>query len=191
MNSSNPALPWFRVTDYGKRVLAEERFIQHDPTGYLESLRDIAEQTVGEVSLAYVEEALRCFATGCNTACVLLLGIAAEATFLELCKEIRSNLSESQQRKLDDSVPVRQKHRWILGKFQSLSTTQRRSLPETLDTTLYGLHDLIRRERNEIGHPQSSPPDLTRDDAFMFLRVFPTYVRDINKLTQYCQSNGL
>ena len=153
-------------------------------------MREIAEQTVGEVSLAYVEEALRCFTTGCNNACVLLMGIAAEATFLELCKAIRSNLSESQQRKLGDNVSVRQKHRWILGKFESLPTAQRRSLPETLDTTLNGLHDLIRYARNEIGHPKSSPPNLTRDDAFMFLRVFPTYVRDINKLTQYCQSNG-
>ena len=34
MNSSNPAFPWFRITDYGHQVLEDERLTPHDPAGY-------------------------------------------------------------------------------------------------------------------------------------------------------------
>src|SRR5688572_16353348 len=34
-DSSNPTLPWFRITDYGRKVLEADRFIPHDPSGYL------------------------------------------------------------------------------------------------------------------------------------------------------------
>ena len=42
MNASNPTLPFFRVTDYGQKVLEAERFVPHDPAGYLEELRNVA-----------------------------------------------------------------------------------------------------------------------------------------------------
>ena len=35
MNSSNQNLPWFHVTDYGKKVLAAEAGHPHDEIGYL------------------------------------------------------------------------------------------------------------------------------------------------------------
>ena len=41
MNASNPNLPFFRITDYGQKVLEAGRFIPHDTTGYLEDLRAV------------------------------------------------------------------------------------------------------------------------------------------------------
>jgi len=193
-DAPNPTLPWFRVTDYGQKVLEAERFLPHDPTGYLEDLRASAKTALGQVTIAYIEEALRCFNVGCHLASVLLLGVAAESVFLSLCEIVRSSLQDPQDwgsfDRLDDKV--KPKHRWIVKKYQDLPGAVRRNqLPESLDLTLTSLYDLIRRQRNDLGHPQEKPPDIDREQAFIFFRMFPGFVRDIEAFADYCKRNGL
>jgi len=193
MNVNNPTLPFFRITDYGQMVLEAERFIPHDPTGYLNELRVVTGAIATDVTIAYVEEALRCFNSGCHVASVLLLGIAAESIFNHMCDIIRSSLKNSgEQRKLDSQLPAKPRHRWIVQKYQNLPKTVRREqLPESLDMTLTSLCDLIRRQRNELGHPQEEPPELSREQAFVFFRLFPGFVSDVQAFAEYCQENGL
>ena len=76
-DAPNPALPWFRITTYGRTILETERFVPHDPTGYLDEVRKVVKSAAGESSLPYLEEGLRCFTSSCNVAAVLLLSIAA------------------------------------------------------------------------------------------------------------------
>ncbi len=193
MNASNPNLPFFRITDYGHKVLEGQRFIPHDPTGYLEELRAATGVIATDVTIAYVEEALRCFNAGCHIASVLLLGIAAESIFNHMCSIIRSSLeNSSEHNKLNSKLPVKPRHRWIVQKYQNLGNTARREqLPESLDMTLTSLYDLIRRQRNELGHPQEKPPELSREQAFVFFRLFPGFVSDVQAFAEYCQKNGL
>jgi len=136
--NSNPTLPWFRITDYGQEVLKHEKFVPHDPTNYLGELRAAAKTIVGTVTIAYVEEALRCFTAGCHMASVLLLGVAAESVFLQLCEVVRSSLKDSKdQNAFDKLQQVRQKHRWIVEKYTLLpGKIRREQLPESLDITL-------------------------------------------------------
>lgn len=50
---------------------------------------------------------------------------------------------------------VKTKHRWIVTKYEALpARIKREHLPDGLDVTLKGVYDLIRRQRNELGHPQ-------------------------------------
>lgn len=185
-DASNPALPWFKITRYGRQVLEAERFVAHDPTGYLGELRASFNTIAPDVAVAYVEEALRCFTSGCHVAAVLLLGVAAEAVFLKLCEKIASEEFNA----LPDHVKPR--HRWLLGKYNALPrNVQRGELPESLDTSLPSLFDLIRRQRNELGHPQDAPPSMDREQAYMFFRLFPTYVADIDAFSDYCQREGV
>jgi hypothetical protein len=81
-----PNLPHFRITDYGRQVLAAGKIIPHDPTSNLTELGHAGPFCVDHVSMGYVQEALLCFNRGCYTAAVLLLGIAAEAVVLKLCE---------------------------------------------------------------------------------------------------------
>jgi hypothetical protein len=192
--SHNPALPWFHITDYGRKVLSAGRSIPHDPTGYLDALKVAATTTVGEVTIAYVEEALRCFNRGCHVAAVLLLGVAAESVFLQLCTVVRAALKRTADQKAFDELPdqVKHKHRWIVAKYRALPGSVRRSaLPESLDVNLTVLYDLIRRQRNDLGHPQEHPPEVNREQAFVFFQLFPTYVTDIEAFAAYCQASGL
>ena len=192
-DSSNPALPWFRLTSYGKKVLAAERFIPHDPTGYLEEVGQVAQSVVGQAALTYLEEALRCFTSGCHLASVLLLGIASEAVLLRLCEVAQNALSDSKERSDFDQLQwVKPKHRWLVDKYDSLPARDRRTqLPESLDVTLTSLYDLIRRQRNELGHPQEQPPAIDRELAFMYLKLFPTFIKDAEAFATYCKNHSL
>jgi len=192
MNSDNPNLPWFRITDYGQKVLDAERLIPHDPTGYLDELRGVAGPLDISVMVSYVEEALACFVSGCNVAATLLLGVAAESVFNELCSAIQPTMADPNERSnLDLTRQVRPRHRWLVTKYQNLSAAQRRQLPESLDVTLTSLYDLIRRQRNELGHPQATPPQVTREVAFVHFQMLPTYLIDMQAFATYCAHNGI
>lgn len=190
---SNPDLPWFRLTRHGEEVLKAERFIPHDPTGYLDEVGQVAQSVVGQVALTYLEETLRCFTTGCHLASVLLLGIAAEAVLLRLCEAARNALGDSKETSNFDQLQwVKQKHRWLVAKYESLPAEDRRThLPESLDVTLSSLYDLIRMQRNELGHPQEQPPAIDRERAFLYLKLFPTFIEDAEAFATYCKSHSL
>lgn len=192
-DAANPALPWFRVTSYGKNVLETERFVPHDPTGYLGEVGKVVKSATGNAALPYLEEALRCFTSGCNVAAVLLLGIAAEAVFLGLCTVIAANLKIAAERtKFEKLQWVKPKHRWVVDKYQSLPASERKDrLPESLDVTLTSLYELIRRQRNEIGHPSGQMPAIDRELAFVHFRLFPTFISDVEAFANYCETHGI
>jgi len=192
LNEGNPNLPWFRITDYGQKVLAAERFVPHDPTDYMKELRAISGPLDMTVTIRYAEEALACFAAGCNIASVLLLGVAAESAFDQLCNSIKPTLTDgAEQAKLEIAIPVRPRHRWLVQRYHNLPAAERRRLPESLDLTLTSLYDLIRRQRNELGHPQADPPQATREEAFVFFHLLPTFMQDAQAFADYCGSNPI
>ena len=190
-DADNLDLPWFRVTAHGQKVLDAERFVPHDPTGYLDELRSIAGPLNTAVAISYVEEALACYLAGCNVASTLLLGVAAESAFNELCDSVRPTLNAADQASLELTVRVKARHRWLVGRYENLSATERGRLPESLDITLKSLYDLIRRQRNDLGHPQPQPPQTSREEAFVFFRLLPTFIQDGQALATYCSTNAI
>lgn len=95
----------------------------------------------------YIEEALCCFARGCFTASVLLLGVAAEAVVLNACELIVAESGDPALRKSYESLPdvLKQRHRWLVDRYKALPPKVRReALPDGLDVTLASAYDLIR-----------------------------------------------
>ncbi len=188
-------LPWFRITDHGRKVLEAERPIPHDPAGYLDDIRDAASEVVGDTTLAYLEEALRCYTSGCNIASVLLLGVAAESVFLKLWDIVGKSLTTEKDRrefrKLDRSYAIAPKHRWLTDKVVGLPPEARKQLPENLQMTISSLYQLIRQQRNDLGHPREEPPSVDREQAFVFFRLFPTFIRDVESFAAYCSGNQI
>ena len=111
INESNPDFPWFRLTAYGEKVLQEERFIPHDPSGYLSEISTLAESVVGDSAIKYLEESLRCYTSGCHISSVLLLGIAAEAVLLNLCEALQKTIEDPKDRENFEKLKfIKQKH---------------------------------------------------------------------------------
>ncbi len=192
LNSTNPNLPFFHFTEYGEEVISEQKYMPHDPTGYLDRFRANIENA-DPVILAYLTESLDCFVRGNSIASVIMLGIAAEQVFLLLCNALVDSLCDTNEKTEFDKIlnrnPMKPKLDWFLNKIQELQQSSSHPLPDNVNIMLCTIYDFIRCQRNELGHPQDTLPNVTREDAYINLRVFPSYYEMANQVITYLQSN--
>jgi hypothetical protein len=113
-------------------------------------------------------------------ASVLLLGVAAESILLRLWDAMVPSKPIARKPRF-----IKEKHQCILQAYENLPKADKDKLPESLDPALKYLYDLIRQQRNELGHPQATPPSLQREDAFMWFTVFPAYVAAVDAFVNY------
>jgi len=73
--------PFYRVTEYGKKVLETAEYEPHDPDGYLANLRGEL-PNLDDVILRYLDESLTSFRHGLLLASAVTLGCAAEKAML-------------------------------------------------------------------------------------------------------------
>lgn len=188
LNLSNPNLPWFHVTKYGKQVLQEGEANPHDPTGYLLRLHQRV-ATPDATVLAYLSESLFSLRRRNLIASTVMLGIAAERVFLLLCESMEKALANPKESK-DFSARLRRfamkpKLDWIHAKLQSLQSINLHGFPENATIMVTTMYDLLRTQRNELGHPQPTPPKLSRGDVFANLQIFPQYYNIAEKIRKF------
>lgn len=192
LNAANPNLPHFHITDYGMKVLEEEKFIPHDPTDYLNKFSSTVVNP-DPIVLAYLTESLRCFTTGSFLASTMMLGIASERIFIDLCDVLLNSLvneTEKQQfQKICESISMISKFTWVQDKIESIMKKNRSALPKNTKTALLGIFDFIRIQRNDIGHPQDNLQIPSRDDVYVNLRLFPQYCSTVKGVEEYISKN--
>ena len=191
-NSGNDNFPSFHLTEYGKKVVAEGEYPPHDPTNYLKRFQQ-AVGTVDPTVAAYLSESLNCFTRGCFIASTMMLGVASERAFILLCRAFSDALTNATEQtafiKILESNAIKSKEDWVSNKIQSILSKNRRALPDNVNTMLTLIFDFIRVQRNDIGHPQDNPPKVTREDAFVNLRLFPNYYKMLNEVIEYLSKN--
>ncbi len=192
MNSSNQNLPWFHVTEYGKKVLAEEAGHPHDEAGYLARVRTRVPQPDPTV-LAYLTEALTTFRRGTPVASTVMLGIAAERVFLMVCDSLLAALRDPGEQATLGGIlqrfPMRPKLDWVHAKILALQNLRPPGLPDNVGLMVTALYDFLRTQRNDLGHPRDVPPDVNRDDAFANLQMFPRYYQIAEELRRFLAAN--
>lgn len=188
----NPNLPWFHLTEYGKRAILEKEFPPHDPAGYLERFRGETNNFDSTVE-AYLSESLNCFTRGSLVASIVMLGVASERIFLLLCEAfLRAVSSKAEEKKLQQLLAfkaIKPKMDWIFQKIQSIQSQQPRPLPENVNIILIAIFDFIRCQRNDLGHPRETPPKISREEAYVNLRIFPTYFKMVIEVIDYLSKN--
>lgn len=183
---SNLEPPFFHLTEYGKKTLAQPDFQPHDPTEYLRQLGANVPSPDPTV-LAYLKESLDCFSRGTVVASTMMLGIAAERVFLLVCDSLAAALMDAAEQAAFQKIlgrnPLKPKLDWVSDKLRQIQTPRRPpDLPEDVDIKIPGIFNLIRCQRNDVGHPRSAPPAVTRDDAYGYLRLFPSYYATAEKV---------
>ena len=172
MDSSNLKLPWFHITKYGRGVLATSEPQPYDPTGYLARVRERIASPDPTV-MAYLAESLETFRKGNRVASTVMLGIAAERVFLLLCDSLAGALSNASEKtafaKLLDRFPMKPKLDWVHTKIQQIQKQARPGFPDNATIMLVAIYDLMRCQRNELGHPRE---DSAKDRAAGCLRQF-------------------
>lgn len=194
MDSWNLDLPWFHITEYGRRVLMSSEPQPYDATGYLARLRDrviAADETV----MAYVAESLETFRKGNRVASAITLGIAAERVFLLICDSLAAALSEPSEKaafaKIRDRFPMKPKLDWVHKKIQQIQNQAPAGFPDNATIMLVAIYDLMRCQRNELGHPRETPPNIDREEAFVNLQIFPRYYQAAEQVISFFASTSV
>jgi hypothetical protein len=192
MNSDNLDLPRFHITEHGRKVLASSEPQPYDPTGYLSRLRERVPSPDPTVS-AYLAESLETFRKANLVASTVMLGIAAERVFLLLCDSLAAALSNAAEKaafaKLLDRFPMKPKLDWVQNKIQQVQKQAPPGFPENATIMLVAIYDLMRTQRNELGHPREAPPNVHRQDAFVNLQIFPRYYEIAEKVRSFLAAN--
>ena len=90
-NNSNENWPFFRLSHFGKKAMLEGTPYKFTDTAtYLTMVRKAA-PNIDEVTLIYLDEAVRDFYAGCFLSCAVMLGVAAENLFNRLLDVITKN----------------------------------------------------------------------------------------------------
>src|SRR5262249_52415872 len=192
MNSHNQNLPWFHVTEYGRRILAEEGGHPHDEAAYLGRLRTRVPQPDPTV-LAYLVEALTTFRRGSPVASTVMLGIAAERVFLMVCDSLLGALSDPSEQTALTAIlqrfPMKPKLDWVHAKLLTLQNRRLSGLPDNVGLMVTAVYDFLRTQRNDLGHPRDVPPVVDREDAFANLQMFPRYYQIAEEFRAFLTAN--
>jgi hypothetical protein len=192
MDHSNLKLPWFHITKYGGDVLASSEPQPYDPSGYLSRVREritCPDPTV----MAYLAESLETFRKGSRVASTVMLGIASERVFLLLCDSLAAALSNASEKATFTKVlrrfPMKPKLDWVHSKIQQVQKQAPGGFPDNATTVLVAIYDLMRCQRNELGHPREAPPKIERHDSFVNLQIFPRYYEIAEEVRTFLASN--
>lgn len=189
---SNPDLPWFHITEYGREVLALPDPQPYDPTGYLADLRTKT-ATPDLTVMAYVAESLETFRKGNLVASTVMLGIAAERVFLLLCESMDSALADPGEKaafaRLMKGIAMKPKLDWVHEKIQKIQKARPAGFPDNATIMTMAIYDLLRRQRNDLGHPREDPPAVKRADAFVNLQIFPRYFELAEEVCSFLKAN--
>jgi hypothetical protein len=176
--SEHPTLPWFQITEYGRTGLDGAEPNPYDPTGYLSGLQQAIPHLDATV-VDYLAESLDCFRRQNPLACAVMLGGAAERTLILLIQAVDSALQNAQRKAQFEASAIKE---WRLKpRFDALRAELLRIAPllprelrEDLDLQLDGTFSLIRRARNDAGHP-SGTRHIKADQARGALLLFPGF----------------
>jgi len=154
LNDYNREFPWFRVTSFGKKLLAgQEPYFFHDLSSYEKVIKDEV-PNIDDTTLTYLKEAMQAFMSGCLLSSTVMLGVATEHTFLLLMENVDANTAHGP---LFSGISNERSILRKVNKFKKILDQNNSLLPpkvkEDLDTNFTGILSMIRNFRNESGHP--------------------------------------
>lgn len=194
-DGSSNFFPDFHVTEYGNQIIKNEPEGPYDPDGYLKRIAQI--QELDTIILTYLEESLKAFRIGCLLSSTVTLGCASEKALSLLIEAYTNSISDTSQRenfqkRIAGMTFIQKKFEEFDNKLKG-QILARQDLPkdikENLENELKGIFSVIRRYRNDAGHPTGLT--ITRDEAYANLYVFPTYLRKVYKLINWLKNQTI
>lgn len=151
-------------------------------------------KSVDDTVRAYLDESLRTFLNGNLFASMVMLGVAAERVFDLLCEILEPALKDQSERaqfgKLMTQMSVRKRLDWVHQKLRTIESSARPiGYPDRASVMVIAIYELMRAQRNDLGHPREDPPTPTRDDAYAHLQIFPTYYKTAEALRSFLKVN--
>lgn len=182
-------LPWFHITEYGTRAIESGFDTPHDPDRYMERLALKVGGPLDQILVVYLAEALKTFRVGCCFATAVMLGVAAER-MVDLLADalLRAPACPANFGKRLKKAGWKLKERVDVLRDALLSLDLPPHLREGLDIDFSGILNMIRRSRNEAGHPTGVSID--QDTALACLLVFRNYCLRVYQLIGHLQQGS-
>ena len=127
---------------------------------------------------------MQSFKSGCLLAATVMLGVAAEHTFLLLLDTIEGNPAHAltYKKALSEKTLLQKAE-----KFRKIIEPKISTLPseirEDLDTHFAGILSVIRTFRNQSGHPTGKI--MSREQVYVLLNLFVLYCKKMYQLKSY------
>jgi hypothetical protein len=188
-----PDLPSMQVSEWGKKCLETGEFLPHDAGQYLARLQTQIPGVDPKLFL-YLQESLGSFRVGAYLASAVMTGVATERALLILCAATEAAIQTQDAR---DRFAAKTKGKVIKQVFDEM---WKRLDPvhdqlaadlnkEDLRAELSGTFDLIRKTRNDAGHPTGR--QISREEAHNLLLLFPQYYRVVYDTINWLKSHPL
>ena len=192
-DGTNNDLPFFHVTEKGEQILSSGISTPYDPDSYLKQLlEDIP--NIDRVVVNYLEESLKTFRIGCYLSSTISLGCASEKVFLLLIESFKGSMSNEDSKakftKAIEGKTIKRQYDEFM-KYYSSTFKQKLNgdLKEGFDTTVLGVFEMIRMNRNDAGHPTGK--EIERDVLYANLIVFKTYIKKVYQLISWLSQNQI
>jgi hypothetical protein len=178
--------PFYRLTQYGEKVVNNTEYQPYDPSGYLLRLKSEM-PSIDEVILRYLEESLNCFRANFLFAAAVMIGCAAEKCMILLIEIFAQSILDSTKRekyeKEIDARMISRKYEAIWKRLEPIASSLPNELGNDLHVILDRIFDLIRTSRNEAGHPTGKKVE--QEVVHANLILFPSYCRRVYGLIDY------
>jgi hypothetical protein len=100
---------------------------------------------------------------------------------------IKDTSERATLKKLLDRQPMKPKLDRVHTKLMELDGQKRQfpDFPESTPLMITGIYDLIRQQRNDLGHPRDVPPKVEREQLEASLLLFSKFYRKAEQLRLY------
>jgi len=191
-NSSNPNWPWLSLTEYGRHVVNSSNPTPHDPSGYLSRINQEI-PNIDPIILRYLEESLRTYNINALLSSTITLGCASEKALLILIDSFASAIQD-QHRKTKfiadtEGRFIKRQFEVFTKNYSGIEGNLPGDLTDGVNTVLLGIFEMIRNNRNDVGHPTGI--SISREQVYANLQVFMPYCKKVYSLKSYFESNPI
>lgn len=192
-DGNNNDLPFFHVTEKGESILSSETVTPYDPDSYIKQLsKDI--DNIDDIVIKYLEESLNTFRIGCYLSSTIALGCASEKAFLLLIESFKNAMNNHDSRekfsKAVEGKTIKRQYDEFMKYYNSTFKSRLNGdLREGFDTTVLGVFEMIRMNRNDAGHPTGK--QIERDILYSNIIVFRSYIKKIYQLINWLTVNSI
>jgi hypothetical protein len=182
------SLPYFKVTEWGKKCLARGEYLPFDTEQYMQRLRGEVTSIDSVVDL-YLIESLNCFRCGSYIASAVMTGVAAEQMMLNLKEAIYKELDSDEKKKRfegDSQGLIKRTYDAVWKKLDPMREQMPDTFRESIGVQLSGIFELIRVTRNTGGHPSGKA--IPREEAEALLLLFPGYAKTVYSVIAWIPS---
>lgn len=179
----------FYLTIYGIQALSNDVPVPCEPNGYLEHLNKNI-PSIDEVIFRYAKESIYAYNNDLLLSATTSIGAAAEKSLLLLIEAFTSYLPTEKEK---TGFTSKTKGKFIKIQFEEFKKSfdghkgniekDAKELVEGMDIMINGIFDLLRKNRNDTGHPTGK--ELPKEEVFILLRFFITYVKKVYDLIDY------